>query len=337
VNPNGPGLHRVRRGRGFGYVDDAGQAVRDEAVLARIDSLVIPPAWQDVWICRSPYGHIQATGIDAAGRRQYRYHDAWRATRDMAKHERILDFARLLPSVRDRVAADLQRPELDRDRVLSCAVRLLDLGFFRVGSEQYRTSFGLATIRKEHVTVARSGMVTFDYTAKSGIHRVQSIAEPEVCAVVATLKRRKTGPQDLLAYREGNRWVDVKSADINAHLRQLTGFDCTAKDFRTWSATVLASVGFAMQQDTTTVTARRRAISRVMQEVAHYLGNTPSVCRSSYVDPRVIDLFEAGTTIRPDLQRLGEGALPGTPATQGRVEAAVLRLLRAEAGDVLAS
>ena len=331
MNPNGPGLHRVRRGRGFSYVDDNGNAVRDEAVLARIDALVIPPAWQDVWICRSPHGHIQATGVDAAGRRQYRYHDAWRATRDMAKHERILDFAGHLPAVRRKVCEDLTRPELDRQRVLSCAVRLLDLGFFRVGSEQYRTSFGLATIRKEHVTVSRSGLVTFDYTAKHGIRRVQSIAEPEVCAVISSLKRRKSGGEELLAYRDGPRWVDVRSNDINAHLQALTGFTCSAKDFRTWNATVLAAVGLAVQQEVTSVTARRRAVARVLHEVAHYLGNTPTVCRSSYIDPRVLDLFDSGVTIRPDLQRLGEGALPGTPATQGRVEAAVLRLLRAEA------
>src|SRR5438067_2160844 len=150
VNPRGPGLHRVNRGKGFGYVDDAGAAVTDDATLARIEALVLPPAWQDVWICRTSTGHIQATGIDAAGRRQYRYHDHWRATRDMAKHERILDFAQLLPRLRAQVCSDLEADGMSRQKVLSCAVRLLDLGFFRVGSEQYRSSFGLATIRKEH-------------------------------------------------------------------------------------------------------------------------------------------------------------------------------------------
>jgi DNA topoisomerase IB len=336
VNPNGPGLRRVRNGKGFRYVDADGSRVTDEATLARIESLVIPPAWEDVWICRTGTGHNQATGVDAAGRRQYRYLDHWRATRDLAKHERILDFGALLPRLRDQVCSDLLVPELTRQRVLSCAVRLLDLGFFRVGSEQYRNSFGLATIRKEHVTVSRSGIVTFDYIAKSGTHRVQSVAEPEVCAVVSALKRRRGGGEDLLAYRDGSRWVDVRSVDINNHLRELTGFDCSAKDFRTWNATVLAAVGLAMQQETATVAARRRAVSRVMQEVSHYLGNTPAVCRASYVDPRVIDLFESGTTIRPDLQRLGEDAAPGTPATQGRVEAAVLRLLRSSADTVAA-
>jgi DNA topoisomerase IB len=328
VNPNGPGLHRVRHGKGFRYVDAAGRPATPEQ-LDRIKALVIPPAWEDVWICPTGNGHIQATGVDAAGRRQYRYHDQWRLTRDLAKHERILDFGALLPRLRDTVAADLQLDGLPREKVLSCAVRLLDLGFFRVGSEQYRTSFGLATIRKDHVTVSRGGVVTFDYTAKSGQHRVQSVAEPEVCAIVSELRRRRSGPEQLLAYRDGRAWRPVRSHDINAHLRDLTGGDYTAKDFRTWSATVLAEVGLAVSQDTATATARRRAVSRVMQEVAHYLGNTPAVCRSSYVDPRVVDLFESGVTIRPDLQRLGEDALPGAPATQGRVEAAVLRLLRA--------
>ena len=336
VNPTAPGIHRVRHGKGFRYVDANGQAVTDESHLARIEALVLPPAWTDVWICRTSNGHIQATGIDAAGRRQYRYHDHWRVTRDLAKHERILDFGALLPRLRDRVCSDIATEGMGRERILSCAVRLLDLGFFRVGSEQYRDSFGLATLRKEHVTVSRQGGVTFDYIAKSGKHRVQSVAEPEVCGIVSALKRRRSGGDELLAFQSDGRWVDVRSHDINSHLRQLTGGDYTAKDFRTWNATVLAAVGLSVQQDTASVAARKRAVARVTQEVAHYLGNTPAVCRASYIDPRVIDLFESGTTIRPDLQRLGEDATPGAPAYQGRVEAAVLRLLRADGAEALA-
>ena len=333
VSPTSPGLSRVRRGQGFAYVDAAGRPVTDEATLARIEALVLPPAWEDVWICPVASGHIQAVGTDAAGRKQYRYHDHWRVTRDLAKHERVLDFAAALPAVRKRVCQDLQRPDLDRDRVLACAVRLLDLGFFRIGSEQYASrnqTFGLATMRKEHVTVSK-GVVTFDFVAKSGKQRVQSLGEPEVAAVVQALKRRRGGGEELLAYREGGAWVDVKSADINNHLRELTGGEFTAKDFRTWSATVLAAVGLAVSKDAaTSPTARKRAVTRVVQEVSHYLGNTPAVCRASYIDPRVIDLYDSGVTIATDLRLLGDGDY-GAPATQGRVEAAVLRLLRAPA------
>jgi DNA topoisomerase-1 len=338
VSPTSPGLTRVRRGRGFTYLDAGGNRVTDEETLARIEALVLPPAWTDVWICPVATGHIQAVGTDAAGRKQYRYHDHWRLTRDLAKHERILDFAEQLPHVRARVCEDLRREDLDRQRVLSCAVRLLDLGFFRIGSEQYAAqnqTFGLATMRKEHVTVSK-GVVTFDYIAKSGKQRVQSLVEPEVGAVVQALRRRRGGGDELLAYRDGGRWVDVKSADINAHLRELTGSDCSAKDFRTWSATVLAAVGLAVSTDAATTTARKRAVTRVVQEVAHYLGNTPAVCRSSYIDPRVIDCYDNGMTIRTDLKLLGDGVAYGEPATQGSVEAAVLRLLRAPAAVALA-
>ena len=309
-------------------------------MLARIEALVLPPAWTDVWICPVASGHVQATGFDAAGRRQYRYHDQWRRQRDLVKHERVLDFGTVLPEVRRTVRADLRGEGLDRRRVLSCAVRLLDLGFFRIGSEQYASqngSFGLATMRKEHVTASRQGTVTFDYVAKSGKHRVQSLVEPEVGAVVRALKRRRGGGPELLAYRDGPRWIDVRSTDINAHLRELSGGDFTAKDFRTWSATVLAAVGLAVSTDAAaSPTARKRAVTRVVTEVAHYLGNTPAVCRTSYIDPRIIDLYDAGVTVAADLRRLGEGASYGQPATQGAVEAAVLRLLRAPAEQSMA-
>ncbi len=331
TNPSAPGLHRVRHGRGFRYLDVAGEPVRDPAVLARIAALVLPPAWEDVWICRTTTGHIQATGVDAAGRRQYRYHDQWRLTRDLAKFERSLDFGAVLPDVRTQVQADLSTAGLNRERVLSCAVRLLDLGFFRIGSEQYAAtngSFGLATMRKQHVSVSTAGVVTFDYVAKSGKHRVQSVAEGEVCQVVQELRRRRGGDGSLLAYKDGSRWRAVRSTDINAHLHELAAGDFTAKDFRTWSGTVLACLGLAMSHDRETVAARKRAVSRVMAEVAHYLGNTPAVCRASYVDPRAIDLFEAGVTLSTDLRNLGKDAVPGQPATQGAVEDAVLGLLR---------
>jgi DNA topoisomerase-1 len=338
VSATSPGLRRVRCGKGFRYVDAAGNPVTDETVLARVEALVIPPAWEDVWICPIASGHLQATGVDAAGRRQYRYHDHWRLARDLEKHERILDFGELLPDVRRQVCADLAAGGLGKQRVLSCAVRLLDLGFFRIGSEQYAAqnqTFGLATMLKEHVKVSK-GVVTFDYIAKSGKHRVQSLVEPEVGEVVASLKRRRSGGLELLAFQEGGRWVDVRSQDINAHLRDLTGGDFSAKDFRTWSATVLAAVGLAVSTDAESVTARKRAVTRVVQEVAHYLGNTPAVCRSSYIDPRIIDLFDQGITVAPQLRMLGDGVTYGQPATQGAIEGAVLSLLRAPTRQALA-
>lgn len=337
VSCSAPGLTRRRAGEGFSYVDAGGRPVTDEATLERIRALVLPPAWQDVWICPVANGHIQATGVDAKGRRQYRYHDQWRVQRDLAKHERVLDFAETLPHVREQVAADLDDSGLTRRRVLSCAVRLLDLGFFRVGSEQYAEenhTYGLATLRKEHVRVRSDGVITFDYTAKHGKQRVQTLADPEVCEVVTALRRRRGGGPELLAWREGSgrtaRWVDVKSHDINEHLRELTGGDYSAKDFRTWSATVLAAVGLAVSSALSqTPTARKRAEARVVREVADYLGNTPAVCRSSYIDPRLFDLFHDGITVLPDLEALGADATFGQLATQGAVEAAVLRMLRA--------
>jgi DNA topoisomerase IB len=332
VSCSGPGIARRRRGKGFAYVDAAGQPVTDPAVLARIKALVIPPAWNDVWICPTASGHIQATGVDARGRRQYRYHDVWRLQRDLAKHDRILDFAARLPAARERIKADLAGDELTRERVLACAVRLLDLGFFRIGGEQYaeeNQTYGLATMRKEHVHVARNGTLTFDYTAKSGKHLHKSLAEPEVGAVIAALKRRRGGGEEVLAYRgPSDEWIDVKSADINAYLRTVTDGDDSAKDFRTWSATVLAAIGLAVSTNAVTESARKRAVTRVVKEVSEQLGNTPAVCRSSYIDPRIIDLYDAGITIRKDLDLLGADASYGEPAFQGALEGAVLRLLR---------
>ncbi len=334
VSCSGPGLRRRRtRGGAFCYVDDAGAPVSDQATLERIAALAIPPAWTDVWVCPVASGHIQATGVDAKGRRQYRYHDAWRIQRDLAKHERVLEVAARLPVLRQRVAEDLATNGLNRNRVLACAVRLLDLGFFRIGGEEYaqtNNSYGLATIRKEHVTVSRSGVITFDYIAKSGKQRIQSIADPQVGAVVSALKRRRGGGPELLAHRDGaGQWVDVKSTDINAYLRQHAGTDVSAKDFRTWSATVLAAVGLAVSAEVATrPAARTRAVSRVVREVSDYLGNTPAVCRASYIDPRLFDLFEAGVTIAADVEHLGSQGDPGLPAVQGEFEAAVLRLLQ---------
>jgi len=331
-----PGIRRVKHGRGFRYVHQDGSRVTDDATLQRISDLAVPPAWTDVWICTATNGHIQATGTDAAGRRQYRYHDAWRSARDREKHERMLDFAAALPAARARMLADLDRPELDRDRALGAAARLLDLGFFRIGSEEYAPdeeagtpgSFGLATMRRDHVTCSGS-VLTFDYIAKSGKRREQSLADETLCDYVRSLKRRRGGGPELLAYKADGAWVDIKSHDINDYLREITGGDFTAKDFRTWHATVLCSVALAVSVDApTSESARKRAVTRAVKEVAHYLGNTPAVCRASYIDPRVVDLYNDGVTVRDDLDRLGAGAQFGELATQGAIEEAVLRLLR---------
>jgi DNA topoisomerase I len=295
-----------------------------------VRALAIPPAWTDVWICTDERGHLQAVGTDAAGRRQYLYHPSWRVRRDREKFEHMLVFAAALPRIRRQCAKRLSRPGLDRDRVLACAVRLLDLGFFRIGTEGYAEQhqhYGLATIRKKHVSVD-GDVVTFDYVAKSGRRRIQSVVDPAVHDVVSELKRRRSGGQEMLAYKVDRRWQDVKSAEINDFIREISGADFTAKDFRTWSATVLAAVALAVSVEAAaSKTARKRAVARAMKEVAHYLGNTPAVCRSSYVDPGLVDRFEAGVTIAGALSKLGEGAAFGQLAIQGAIEQAVLDLL----------
>ncbi|HEX8105939.1 MAG TPA: DNA topoisomerase IB [Solirubrobacteraceae bacterium] len=332
VDCSTPGIRRRRRGKGFSYVDEDGRPVREPEVLSRIGELAIPPAWQDVWICPYPNGHLQATGTDAAGRKQYRYHDEWRRRQDQSKFDEMLDFARSLPTLRRRVAADLDAgDELTRERVLACAVRLLDRGFFRIGSEDYAVrneTYGLATMRKEHVTIRETGVV-FDYIAKSGKRRVQAIVDDDVAEVLGRLKRRRGGGPELLAFRAGRVWRDVKSADINAYVKAATGADYSAKDFRTWNATVLAAVGLAVSgRAAATPTSRKRAVNRVVKEVSHYLGNTPAVCRASYIDPRVFDAYRAGVTIGNVLDDLTEGIAAGElPIHHRVVEEAVIDLI----------
>ncbi|HEU5029572.1 MAG TPA: DNA topoisomerase IB [Spirillospora sp.] len=330
-DPSEPGFARRRCGKGFTYLAPDGRPLSDAAERERIRALVIPPAWQDVWICPDADGHIQAMGTDAAGRRQYLYHEAWREQRDREKHDHVLDLAARLPDVRETLARHLAGRGYRRERVLSAAVRLIDLGFFRIGSEEYAAengTFGLATVLREHVT-CRRGEVAFEYPAKGSKDRYQSVAEENVCKVVTGLKRRKDGSPELLAYRTGTGWHDVTASDINAFIREVTGGDFTAKDFRTWHATVLAAVGLAVSTRAGTGdTARHKAVVRVVKEVAAYLGNTPAVARASYIDPRIISLYESGRTIAPALTKLGVDASPGELATQGPVEQAVLTLLK---------
>jgi DNA topoisomerase IB len=335
-DPRHPGFRRERAGDGFVYRAPDGAEVTDPEVLDRLTGLVLPPAWEDVWICLWPNGHLQATGVDAAGRRQYRYHEAWTARRDREKFDRALRLGEILPDLRARLAADLGGRGLTGPRVLSCAVRLIDLGLFRVGGEEYageNGSYGLATVLREHVRLRR-GEAVFTYPAKSGVQGAQRVREPAVREVIAALKRRRDDNPELLGWWSpgDRRWRDVRSSHINTHLKELTGLDLSAKDFRTWHATVLLAGQLARLPEDLRPTARRRAVSRAYQDVATALGNTPAVTKASYVDPRVVDLFEEGMTVAaPDPAPAPAGAGAGDSGDQlvpTSVSVAVTELLR---------
>ena len=242
----------------------------------------------------------------------------------------MLEFAAALPDARKIIAAELAGRGLTRERVLAAAVRLLDLGFFRVGGERYAEdngTYGLATLQRDHVSFSR-GQIVFNYLAKGSFERVQAVADPQVCQVIRSLKARKAGGDELFAYYRQGRWHPVHSAEINGYLKDLTGLDVSAKDFRTWNATVLAAVGLAVSPlPRSSATSRKRAIARVVTEVSQYLGNTPAVCRASYIDPRVIERYQRGDTIVDALDRLGDTE-EGSLATQGAIEEAVLQLLQ---------
>ncbi len=296
--------------------------------VARCRQLVIPPAWTEVWICPAPNGHIQAVGTDDAGRRQYLYHPACRALRDKAKHDRVLTVASRLPRARATVAEHLALEGMPRERALGVAFRLLDLGFFRVGGEQYvedNGSYGLATIEKRHVHIAGDEVV-FDYPAKSGRERLVAVADAAVIAAISTLRSRRGGGSELLAYKDDGRWRDVTSADINAYVKAVVGGEVSTKDFRTWHGTVLAAIALAERAgDVGSPTRRKKAVRAAIVDVSEYLGNTPAVARGSYVDPRLIDAFEQGQTIEPMLRRLGRRRQP--ERSRDAIERAVLRLL----------
>jgi DNA topoisomerase I len=278
-----------------------------------------------VWISADPLGHIQAVGTDAAGRRQYLYHEQWRTHRDRVKHQHALELGAALPAMRRRWRRHLRRPDVDRDRVLAAAATLLDLGLFRIGGEQYageNGSYGLATLRRAHVHI-RGGALVFDYTAKGGLRRVESVDDAEVRAVVESLRRRRDDNAELLAYRANGGWCDVSSADVNDYLRETSTVDVTAKDFRTWHATVLMAAALAEHAPPPkAVTARRRLVNAAFREVSDALGNTPAVCRKSYVDPKVVDLFHAGVTMNAP-----PGRLRSDTTLRPAVERSVLELL----------
>jgi DNA topoisomerase IB len=330
----------VRRGRGFSYNDDSGNPVTDPQTIARIRELAIPPAWDDVWICLDPLGHLQATGIDAASRKQYLYHPLWRLRREREKFDAMLDFAAALPALRRRVVRDLARDELDRDRVIALALRLLDVGCMRIGGEDYARehgSHGLTTLLKEHVHTKRDA-ASFDFPGKSGQRIEITVRDPVAAEVVGALRRRRGSAGDqLLAFRgdascaarSGSSarkpWRTLCAEDVNAVLKQLTGEDHSAKDFRTWNATVITAIGLAGRPESTAA-KRTRAVNEAISTTARVLGNTPAVCRSSYVDPRLLDRYAGGLTIDA-----GRGPRDERFLTQwhrrARIERAVIELL----------
>ncbi|MCL8252546.1 DNA topoisomerase IB [Aeromicrobium fastidiosum] len=317
-----PGWSRIRHGRGFRYLDHDGNAL-EPAQVERCKLLVIPPAWTEVWICSVDNGHLQAVGTDDAGRRQYLYHPGWRERRDSEKFERMEGFAESLLTHRARARRDLSGDALDLRRVAAATFSLLDLGMFRIGSVRYveeNGSFGLTTLQKQHVNPSGDGLA-FSYAAKSGQEVQVTVRDERVQTVLETLRRRRGGSDQLLAYKVGRTWKDLDASDVNGYVKDVLAGDYSAKDFRTWRGTTIAALALA-GADASTATKRKRTVAAAMREVSEHLGNTPAVARSSYVDPRVVDLFEHGVTVSPDHRRVK----PGAP-TSRTLEREVLELL----------
>jgi DNA topoisomerase-1 len=324
VSQNDPGWTRRRAGRGFVHLDEHGKRLA-AADAERVKALVIPPAWVDVWICPLPNGHLQAVGVDDAGRRQYLYHPDWRVKRDRLKFDRVARAARRLPVARRRITGHLKADGMPLERTAATAVRLLDLGYFRIGGDTYAEggAFGLTTLERRHVS--RTGKVLiFDFVGKSGVeHRIE-IDDPLAVAAVEAMRRRRGGGDRLLAFKQERRWADLDAAQVNDYLRDSTGEEITAKDFRTWHATVLAAAALAASEEPgNTRASRARAVRAAMVEVSDYLGNSPAMARSSYVDPRVIDLYEDGVTIETAVRR----RFRDPDQRQAALERAVLRML----------
>lgn len=288
----------------------------------------MPPAWTDVWICPWPNGHIQAIGVDAAGRRQYRYHDVWRTHRDREKFDRALSFAETLPHLRAAVSRDLEHADPDRARVLAGVVRLLDLGAFRIGGREYaetNETYGVVSLRRSHVKV-KGDLLCFEFPAKGAAERDFETSDAAVARLVATLKRRRSSDDQLFAFKEGAHWYPLRTEDVNAHIKEKCGSECSAKDFRNWSATVLAAAYLAESPAPTSMRGQKRALKTAVEHVAVHLGNTPTVCKSSYIDPRVIDAYSNGSTISSRLaQRMLDDI--SNPMARQSVETALLDLL----------
>jgi DNA topoisomerase-1 len=324
-----PGITRRRAGRGFAYRDPEGRPVRDARTLARIRTLAVPPAWTDVWITTDPLGHLQATGRDARGRKQYRYHARWRARRDDDKFERILAFAALLPGIRRRVDRDLARRSLTRDKVLAAVVRLLELTLIRVGNDEYarlNRSFGLTTLKDRHATI-RGSTVRFRFRGKSGREHEVDIRDRRLAGIVR--RCRELPGQELFQYLDDDgRPQDVTSDDVNAYLRSVARADVTTRDFRIWAGTVLAYRELSVSAAARNGTPDRRAVVEAVRISAEALGNTPAVARRSYVHPAVLEAYLDGT-IEPRHRGTSSPTDPPSRSVAGSgAEAAVLRLLR---------
>ncbi len=296
-----PGITRRRAGKGFVYLDEAGERIADRDLIERIKGLVIPPAWTDVWICPRDNGHIQATGVDDAGRKQYLYHQKWTETRAARKFESMLDFADRLAPLRRAVVRDLDPDDTGRRSVLACGIRLIDLGYFRVGGDQYAAeneTYGVATIQRDHVSMGEHpDEVLFEYIGKGSLEKSVAIRDKACRGLTEKLLRRRSGPDDFLVFRDGKDWVDVSADDLNAYLKENTDDRFSVKDFRTWHGTVLAAVALAKSGMPETARRRDRAIREAVESVAEELGNTPAVARSSYIDPRLFDLYRNGQMI----------------------------------------
>jgi DNA topoisomerase-1 len=328
TSPDRPGISRHRSGKGFVYRDARQRIIRNAQTLSRIRSLVIPPAWEKVWISPIARGHLQAVGRDARGRKQYRYHPRYRATRDEAKYDRMMAFAKALPAIRRRTAADLRRRGLPREKVLAAVVQVLEKTLIRVGNEEYarqNKSYGLTTIHNEHAKV-RGKRVHFEFRGKSGVEHEIDLEDPRLARIVR--KCRDLPGEELFAYVDHDgRAMDVRSTDVNDYLRQIAGDHFTAKDFRTWAGTVLAATALQELETIDTKATAKKNVLRAIESVAKRLGNTRAVCRKCYIHPAIIDSYLDGT-LAEALSRKAGNELSRSAGRLPAAEAAVLKLLQ---------
>ena len=330
------GFARRRRGKSFTYVRPNGEPLRDRATVDRIRSLAIPPAWKEVWICPTPNGHLQATGRDARGRKQYRYHPRWREAQDQNKYERIIAFAQTLPNIRRAVARDLRKRGLPREKVLALTVKLLETTLIRVGNDEYardNNSFGLTTMQDEHVKI-RGATIRFDFRGKHGIEHEIELKSPQLAPLVRAC--RDLPGQELFQYvNEAGDVCDIGSGDVNDYLREISGQDFTAKDFRTWAGTALAARALQEVEDFDSKAAAKRNITKAIESVAERLGNTQAICRKCYVHPAIIDAYMDRSLVKT-LKRRAEKELRGRLHRLSGEEAAVLALLQRRMDQELA-